>query len=379
MPEVPAGKVTARYETLIGLGTLERDAKQANAVSALQVLFDKLRAFDEEKNKVTLRRLFSRQPGLPAPKGLYLWGDVGRGKTMLMDLFFDCLTAGRKRRVHFHAFMQEVHAIIFEIRQDQKGGLIDEDTDPIPLVAKRIAAEAKILCFDEFQITDIADAMIAGRLFEALFELDCVVVATSNSAPGNLYKDGLNRSSFLPFIKLLQSRLAIHHLDAATDYRLQMLANEQVYLCPLGPGADAKIQWLWTRLTGTEHGSAITIKLKGRLLQVPQAARAAARFEFDDLCERPLGPPDFLALSRRFQTVFIEHVPVLGAEKSNAVKRFITLIDTLYDTRKRLVISADAPPESIYARGRLKFEFARTASRLREMQSAQYWSAPGHP
>ncbi len=303
------------------------------------------------------------------PAGLYIQGDVGRGKTMLMDLLFAHADVERKRRVHFHAFMQETHARIHRLRQALAAG------DPVKPAAAEIASEAALLCFDEFQITDIADAMILGRLFEALFEAGVVVVATSNVPPRDLYRHGLNRNAFLPFIRLIEQRLVVETLAGAIDYRLDRIAGEPVYFTPLGAESDAAVQSLWERLTDTAAGEPLTLVVKGRNLVVPQAAKQAARFSFTELCERPLGPADYLAIAAVFDTVFVERVPALPPDHRNEARRFVTFIDTLYDRQIRLVMSAASAPEAIYADGDGAFAFARTVSRLNEMMSAGYWSA----
>ncbi len=311
---------------------------------------------------LTNRWIFWRQP--QAILGLYIWGNVGRGKTLLMDRFFETAPAGlSRRRIHFHAFMQEVHAA----RSSHKSG------DVISDIADGIAAQAKLLCLDEMQVSDIADAMILGRLFEALWARGVVIVTTSNQPPEGLYKDGLNRQLFLPFVARLNEMLDVVHLGDGRDYRLGRLAADETYVTPLGPKADAALDALWAKLADGEPGKAVDLALLGRKLTVPRAAHACARFDFADLCEMPLGAPDYLAIAQNFRTVFIDHVKVFRASDRNQAKRFILMIDTLYDAGIRLVISAAAMPEQLCPSGPHKGEFLRTASRLREMQSQSWW------
>ena len=303
--------------------------------------------------------------------GLYLWGGVGRGKSMLMDLFFETAAIAPKRRVHFHAFMQETHERIFDWRQKEKAGKV-KGSDPIPPIAEMVAREASLLCFDEFQVHDIADASILGRLFAQLFELGVVVVATSNRAPDGLYEGGLNRHRFLPFIDLVKTKMDVLHLDSATDYRLDRIRGLPVYHTPLGASADAALDDAFEKLTDAVHGEPMTLSLKGRAVEVPEAMHGVARFSFSDLCARPLGAADYLKIAQSFHTVIIRDVPVLGAEKRNEAKRFVTLIDALYEAKTKLILSAEAPPSSLYEKGDGAFEFERTVSRLMEMQSADY-------
>ncbi len=368
--------VTTRYDQLIANGTLSRDADQHEVAARLDELLVALKKQNGQSKSGGWRKLFGKpwRTG-PKPKSLYLWGGVGRGKTMLMDLFFSVAPVEPKRRIHFHDFMQEVHGLAHDFRNDQAKGLIDGAQDPIAAAAEQLASEAQILCFDEFQVYDITDAMIIGRLFEALMGEGVVVVATSNTPPGELYKDGLNRNAFMPFIRFLEAEFDTIDLNGPVDYRLNRLTGEETYHCPLGPGADGRVQWLWNQLTATHKGEPAELTVKGRTVQVPQAARNVARFDFSDLCEQPLGAADFIAIADAYHTVFVEHVPVLTRDMRNEAKRFVTLIDTLYDRGVRLIVSADAPPDGLYREGRHRFEFERTASRLREMQSEDYWQA----
>ncbi|MEK7265233.1 MAG: cell division protein ZapE [Pseudomonadota bacterium] len=364
-----------RYQELVESGALEIDPAQQSAALRLQGLSEAL--------TVEQRRAFSFfHPKSPAPKGLYLWGGVGRGKSLLMDIFFNNTDVALKRRVHFHEFMAETHERIAAWRA------ADEKTrrrrpraskasldDPMPPVAADIAGEARLLCFDEFQINDIADAMILGRLFTALFDEGVVVVATSNRRPDDLYKDGLNRQLFLPFIAMLKERLDIVELEAARDYRLNRLANAPVYYSPLGPEADAALDRAWKAMIAGAQEQEETLTVMGRLLIAPRCARGHARFTFDALCARPLGASDYLAIVRRYGALIIDRIPQLSPENRNEAKRFVTLIDAIYETRTKLVCSAAAEPFSLYPTGDGAFEFERTASRLIEMQSVDYLSA----
>lgn len=358
----------AAYEALLAQGELATDAKQKAAAEALQRLADRLASY-RPPALGDFVSFFSRRRSM-APKGLYLHGAVGRGKTLLMDLFFASVAFEPKRRVHFHAFMSEVHDLIARFRKLHPG-------DPIPLVAEAIASEAKLLCFDELHVTDIADAMILGRLFAALFEQGVVVVATSNDAPEELYRDGLNRALFEPFIHLVAAQMEIVHLDAAKDYRLDKLKGREVYFTPANGKAAAQLDALWRRLTGTERGRPAILSVKGRKFVVPQAAKGVARFAFDDLCARPLGASDYLALASAYHTILIDGIPVLGPRQRNEARRFINLIDTLYDKGVRLIASADAEPDALYPAGDGAQMFARTASRLMEMRSQVYLDAAG--
>ncbi|MER8980346.1 cell division protein ZapE [Mesorhizobium sp. M0870] len=366
--------VRQRYDHLVETGTIDRDPAQERIVAALDRLTDEISAKRLAHKSSALGWLFARKREThEAVKGLYIHGGVGRGKTMLMDMFFDLLPVRRKRRVHFNDFMADVQDRIQKHRQARKNGDVRED-DPIPPVAKALAEQAWVLCFDEFSVTDIADAMILSRLFSALFASGVVLVATSNVAPENLYRDGLNRQLFLPFIGILERHTQVLALDADKDYRLDKLARTPVYVTPADAAADQLLDEVWQAMTRGAPTAETSIALKGRQVIVPRAAGDAARFSFADLCEKPLGARDFLAIAGRFSTIFIDHVPVLGEGKRNEAKRFILLIDTLYDHRMRLVASAEAPPQALYAakRGVEVFEFERTASRLIEMQSRDW-------
>jgi cell division protein ZapE len=307
--------------------------------------------------------------------GLYLVGEVGRGKSMLMDLFFACAEVPRKQRIHFHEFMQHrVHARIHAWKK--KHG---DTADPIPPLADSIAAEAALLCFDEFQVHDIADAMILGRLFQALFARGTVVVATSNTAPNDLFKGKPGRDAFLPFIALINRRLDVLVLEAARDYRRQRVIEMPSWHMPADGRAEAALDAAFRELTGQDHGDPMRLSLLGRSIEIPQAAEGVARFDFDDLCGKPLGPADYLLLATHFHTLVLDGIPRLGAENFDKVRRFITLVDALYEHRVKLVASAAAAPDRLYERGENAAMFERTASRLHEMQSRDWRAQPHLP
>jgi len=309
-----------------------------------------------------VKRSWLSKPPAP-PKGLYLWGGVGRGKSMMMDLFVSCLDLPC-RRVHFHAFMQEIHANLHAAR---KRGV----EDALAPVADAVAADIKLLAFDEMQITDITDAMIVGRLFEKLFVAGVVVVTTSNRAPSELYKHGINRQLFLPFIKLIEENLNVHELVSPTDYRQDRLAGSPVYFTPNDSAAQSQLGSLWQDLTGGVS-AALTLKVKGRDVVVANYHNGVGRVRFFDLCGQPLGAADYLAVAEAVRVLLIEDIPQLGRSNFNEAKRFVTLIDALYEARVRLICSAAASPEMLYTEGEGTFEFERTASRLREMQSEDW-------
>ncbi|WP_454915737.1 cell division protein ZapE [Xanthobacter sediminis] len=382
MTKETTARVSELYAARLAAGDIEADPAQADVVKAFARLELELRQKALAQKSSSLGWLFQRRAPAATPRGLYIYGEVGRGKSMLMDLFFEALPSQSKRRAHFHAFMGDVHERIFKERQAQKDGL-RKSADPIAPVAAALAQEAKVLCFDEFHVTDIADAMILGRLFEKLFADGVVVVATSNVAPQNLYANGLNRALFLPFIAMIEARMEVLSLESRTDYRMEKLEGLSTWYTPLGPEADAAINAAWMRLAGPSGGVPGAIELKGRHLMVPAMAHGAARFSFANLCEAPLGPnPDYLSLARMFHTVVVEHIPIMGPDQRNEAKRFISLIDTLYDANVKLVASAAAAPEGLYvaSEGTEAFEFARTVSRLHEMRSGEYLAKPhGRP
>jgi len=375
-PEPPdQNKMQSAYKKLIDSGQIEADPNQVNLVKRLDDLLGKLEKKRLSRKSSALGWLFAKK----APeqvKGLYIWGDVGRGKSMLMDMFFENLPHKRKRRAHFNDFMQDTQSRIHEHREAYKRGETREE-DPIPSIARALAQEAAILCFDEFTVTDIADSMILGRLFEAMFEEGVIVVATSNVEPENLYLDGLNRKIFLPFIDLLKRNVDVFNLDARTDFRLEKLNQAPVYNAPLNTKTCKAMNDAWLRLTGLEKGAPEILHIKGRELMVPQAAQGVARISFETLCEEPRSAADYLAIARNFHTVFLDGIKIMQRENHNAAKRFILLIDTLYDNHIRLVASAEAEPAQLYeaTSGTEAFEFKRTISRLHEMQSMEYIGA----
>ena len=368
--------ITARYDALVRSGTLERDPAQVALLRQLETLAEGLSGYRLARKTSALGWLFGRRNSAP-PRGLYIWGSVGRGKTMLMDLFFDALPVRRKRRVHFHAFMADVHERIHAWRTQLKAGIVKGD-DPIGPVAASLADEAWVLCFDEFSVTDIADAMILGRLFTALFAEGVVVVATSNVDPERLYEGGLNRTLFTPFIALLQERMGVVRLDARTDFRLEKLAGGAVFHSPADERSHDELSRAFRNLSGRAQGDPMTLTVRGHPVEIPEAAGGVARFRFGDLCSRPLGASDYLAIAERFHTVIVEDIPRLTFERRNEAKRFITLIDALYDARVKLLASAETEANELYQTdtGREAFEFDRTVSRLIEMRSEDYLALP---
>ena len=359
-----------RWRRLVADGTIRHDPAQALAVEKLETLHRRIENWNQAPRGLLERLGFAKRE--PAPEGLYVYGDVGRGKSMLMDLFFTGAPLEPKRRVHFHAFMQEVHGALNAERKALKAGPARGDNDPIPPVAARIAEGARLLCFDEFQVLDVADAMILGRLFTEFFRRDVIVVATSNRAPRDLYAGGLNRQLFLPFIDLIEDRLDLLHLEGPVDHRLARLAGRPVYHAPLGPPAAAALDQAWDDLTDGATGGPVTLRVHERDLVLGPAARGVLRASFADLCARALGPADYLALARRFHTLILADVPFLSPDKRNEARRFVTLVDALYEASTRLIASAAAEPDMLYPAGDGSFEFQRTASRLMEMRSADW-------
>ncbi len=367
------------YRDLVARGELAPDPAQALAAERLQNLWAKLRGYDpplRANGNGFLSRLLRRKPvdeaGEDRLNGLYLVGEVGRGKSMLMDLFFASADVARKKRIHFHRFMQDAHARIHAWKRANSGG-----DDPIPPLADAIATGAALLCFDEFQVNDIADAMILGRLFQALFDRSVVVVATSNTRPDDLFKGQPGRDAFLPFIALIKQRLDVLLLEAGRDFRRARLRGMPTWHVPADARAERALDLAFADLTGhaTPHSERLTVM--GRTLEVPLAAEGVARFDFDALCGQPLGAGDYLALATHFHTLILDAIPRLSPDNYDEARRFIVLIDTLYDHRVKLLASAAALPDQLYQRGKNAQMFERTASRLEEMQS-QDWLALAH-
>lgn len=339
----------------VAAGRLQPDAGQARAAERLSRLCEEVARWKGGQSGL-LRK------ARPTPRGVYLWGGVGTGKSLMMDLFFQSAPIPAKRRVHFHQFLQEIQKRVTAERARR-------DSDPLPRVGAAIARETRLLCFDELQVTDVGDAMILGRLFQALFESGVLMVATSNRPPADLYKNGLNRQLFLPFIALIESRMEVMRLDEGKDYRLDALETAPGYFTPLGPETDAAMDRCFARLTGGAHAAAGELQVGGRRLEVPLQAAGVARFPFEALCARPLGPADYHAVATGFETVMIDRVPVMTPDRRDQAKRFATLIDELYEAKTRLAVSAAAEPSGLYPEGDYAFEFERTASRLVEMRA----------
>ncbi|MEG3123429.1 cell division protein ZapE [Sphingomonas sp. GB1N7] len=364
-------KVLAAYTALVASGELRADPEQAAAAARLDALAAELEA--TPKRGSTLWKVLGKKP--EAPRGVYMWGGVGRGKSMLMDLFFGCLNITRKRRVHFGEFMLEVHQRIAAERAKELG-------DPIPPVAVALAEEARLLAFDEMMVTNSPDAMILSRLFTELMTRGVTVVTTSNRAPADLYKNGLNREHFLPFIALLEQKLDVLTLNGPVDYRRDRLGNQPTWLVPNGPEATRQLSDAFFRLTDfpvedRAHVPSEEIVVQGRTLHVPKSIKGVAVFSFKRLCEANRGTADYLAIARRFHTVILVGIPKLGPENRNEAARFISLIDALYEHKVKLLAAADAEPDQLYEKGDGRFEFDRTVSRLEEMRSEEYLSA-GH-
>lgn len=364
-----------RYRALLDSGALKRDPAQERAAEKLNRLYGALETWRPRRTRLFGFGLRQRA----APKSIYIFGDVGRGKSALMDLFFQSVALPAKRRVHFNEFMAETHAFIHAWRnlappekRRRPEYVRGAGEDPIAPAAKRIASSAKLLCLDEFQVTDVADAMILGRLFEKLLERGMVAVLTSNTNPDQLYEGGINRELFLPFIAMIQQHFDIVELAGALDYRLSHMAGLHIYNMPIGPGADRAMDRAWQKLTEGHSGKTLALEVLGRKLVVPMAAEGVARFSFDALCGSALGTSDYLAIADRFHTILIDRIPQLGPEKSNEARRLTLLIDTLYDQRIKVICSAATRPELLYVSGDNAAAFRRAASRLLEMQSTDY-------
>lgn len=382
MPQGPLSQYRARLTA----GELKPDPAQELAAEKLESLHHALANYSPTVGRTGWKERFglARRPTEP-PQGLYIYGGVGRGKSMLMDIFFRVAPVAQKRRVHFHAFMQEVHARLKVERDRERGGSATPaarvtlrqriEQDVLGEVARQFAREAWLLCFDEFQVQDIADAMILGRLFQAFFEAGVIIVATSNRPPKDLYKDGLQRDLFLPFIALIERKLDVLQLDSGTDYRLETMRMMNVYLVPSDDSTDARLEAYFQRLT---HGADVgpdAIIVHGRTVEIPKASDDIAFASFPLLCQQPLGPADYLAIAARYDVLFLSRIPQMTPAQRNEAKRFVTLIDTLYEHKVKLICSAAARPDDLYPKGDGSFEFERTVSRLTEMQSAEYLGA----
>jgi cell division protein ZapE len=367
----PVANLTARRIA----GQVQADPVQEKIVLRLQAVHDQLAAVTAEPPKPGLLArlgLASARKPPQGPHGLYIWGPVGRGKSMLMDLFFSDAPVARKRRVHFHEFMLEVHDRLHRRREALAAKGAPPEADTIVPVAKEIASETRLLCFDEFQVTNIADAMILARLFETLFDEGITVVATSNRAPDDLYKDGLQRDRFLPFIDLLKQRLEILELGGGHDYRMDRLRELDVYLTPLGAWANARLDEAFRALSGGADGEPRVLRTQGRDVDVPRAAPGVAMAHYLDWCAKPMGAADFLCIADHFHTVIVADIPKMGPDSQDKAARFVTMIDTFYEKKVKFVCSAAAPPDKLYVEGDGAFEFQRTVSRLMEMQSPEY-------
>jgi cell division protein ZapE len=379
-PEVPTARgPLPAYRALIASGELSPDPAQALAAERLQALWSRLRGYDPPPRASSLNGFFARllrrkspeDAEEPGANGLYLAGEVGRGKSMLMDLFFASADVARKKRIHFHRFMQDAHARIHAWKQANPEG-----TDPIPPLADGIADEAALLCFDEFQVNDIADAMILGRLFEALFDRGVVVVATSNTRPDDLFKGQPGRDAFLPFIALLKQKLELLTMDAGRDFRRHRLRGMSTWYVPADARAERALDAAFAELTANTKPRTETLMVMGRKFTVPLTAEGVVRFDFETLCGTALGAGDYLALATHYHTLILDGIPRLSPDNYDVARRFIVLIDTLYDHRVKLVASADAMPDQLYMRGENARMFERTASRLDEMQSQDWLGLP---
>jgi cell division protein ZapE len=367
----------ANYLALVTAGEIEADPAQHGLIGRFERLEQDLSEYRLARKSSALGWLFGKRENAAKIRGLYIYGEVGRGKTMMMHLFYESSVIKRKRRAHFHEFMADVHDRVHAFRQDQSG----DERDPIERTAAAIADESWLLCFDEFHVTDITDAMILGRLFTRLFELGVVVVATSNQPPSGLYKDGLNRGLFVPFIEMLEAHCEVVRLDARIDFRLEKLTGVPVWYVPDDAKAREALDTTWKRLTGGQSGMALDLMVKGHAVHVPLAAMGVARFTFSDLCAKSLGALDYLRIAHEFHTIILDHIPAMDHDRRNEAKRFIILIDTLYDHAVKLVGSAQAEPDGLYTAtsGYEATEFARTASRLIEMRSQSYLGLPHGP
>jgi cell division protein ZapE len=364
----------ANLAALRASGQIHADPVQEKVVLHLQAVHEALSRLTAGPAKPSLwARLGLAKAEMPAgPHGLYIWGPVGRGKSMLMDLFFADATVGRKRRVHFHEFMLEVHERLHRRREELTAKGAPPEADTIVPIAREIAAETRLLCFDEFQVTNIADAMILARFFEVLFEEGVTVIATSNRAPDDLYRNGLQRDRFLPFIELIKRRLEVLELGGAQDYRMDRMRNLDVYLTPLGPWATKKLDEAFRSLSGGSEGAPRVLRTQGRDVEVPRASPGVAMAHYMDWCARPMGAADFLCIAEHFHTVILAEIPKMGPDSRDKAARFVTMIDSFYEKKVKFICSAATSPAGLYVDGDGAFEFQRTVSRLMEMQSPEY-------
>ncbi len=361
-----------RYQHLLSRKKIDPDPLQEQAAKSLSRLYTEVLDYEDSRKSWRQKIRFLNLRKMP-PRGVYLHGPVGRGKSMLMDIFYDSIPLGiKKRRVHFHQFMIEVHDYIHSRRAID--GIVEDMDAALPSLALVISNRSRVLCFDEFHVTDVADAMILSRLFTAMFEQGITIVMTSNWPPEDLYKGGLQRDRFIPFINLVKERMEVVTVDSPVDYRARKLKEMSVYFAPLNSENHKRADDLFLSLTeGTENLPDL-INVKGRTIQVPVAAKGVARFGFSQLCERPLGAEDYLAIAKRYHTIFLENVPKMGYDRRNEAKRLMTLVDVLYDNGRNLVLVADAMPQLLYTGHDHAFEFQRTISRLLEMQSDAYFN-----
>ena len=353
--------IDKNFDQLLKDKQIEYDQKQVDLVRVMSSKQDELYQFSKKNNLASMLGVKKRS----FPKGLYIYGGVGRGKSMLMDLFFANINIKEKRRVHFNEFMNETHDKIFKWRQkNKKNNNKDHGSDPLMVVAKSIQKECKVLCFDEFQVEDIADAMILGRLFKIIFEMNILIIATSNIHPSNLYSEGLNRDTFIPFIDMLQENMEVFHLNASKDYRIDKFRDKNIYFCPINKTNEKKYNDAWQSLKGS-------IEVKCRVLKVK--GRNVVKFTYEELCVKPMGVADFLEIEKNFDVIFITGIPIIDGKKRNEIKRFINLIDILYEARKIIFVLADAQPKDLLHGGKDTQIFQRTLSRLEEMQSSEYF------
>ncbi len=363
------------FETLLINRKIRADQNQKKAIKLLQNLHSELELYSEQMGHTGWRVRLGFNKYL-TPKGIYIWGGVGRGKTMLMDLFYDHTSIIERKHVHFHACMQEVHHRLHSFREAQKSGEIQKSRDPLKALAKVIVGQAWLLCFDEFHVTDIGDAMILGRLFEALFAQGVVIVTTSNRHPNDLYKDGLQRERFLPFIDMLNEKMTVIQLDSNIDYRLERLHAMDAYLSPADKQASAKLLSNFDTLSIGSKPLKREINVNGRMITIKKAIEGVGLSSFHDICAQPLGAGDYLALAKTFHTFILDGIPKLGPNNRDQSKRFMILIDTLYDHKTKFICSAETLPNELYTEGDGVFEFERTVSRLIEMQSREYMALP---